>query len=852
MIFWLKRGEAVAASVPGDPPELLTSRSRRPWSATMVATRASTDSGSVTSAATKPTPSGSDPASGVDRPHTTTVAPAATSRSAMPWPTPRAPPVTSATCPLRSISIVMGVTLPQRALRGRVRPPRRGPAAGDRMSDICNSVPPVPPSGGEPMPGRGDRSDPSAGSPTLSYQPHLDGLRAIAVYLVVAFHAGVLRLQGGFIGVDVFFVLSGYLVTRLLVRDLDEGGRVRLARFYGRRFRRLLPAALLLLVATALVYPLIASPLEVLDARGAMRAASLWFSNWYFIARSADYFAADVQASPVLHFWSLSVEEQFYLAWPVLFGGLVAAVGRRARSPRATVRAIVAGAGVASLGLALWLARTDVARAYYGTDARAYQLLAGAVLALTPGAVVRYRRWATDAAGGTATWAGAVPWLALAALAAAASSRLELAPVPRGVAATVVTLVLIVSLSGVPGSARRILSVGPITYLGRISYGTYLWHWIVLLVLGATLELAPIPLAVAGAVVATGLASLSYQLVELPIRSSAWLDRRPVPVVIVAVAASLLVGTVVLPELLDRGAQRDRTQASEAPADAGDRTPVPADLDWQAAAKDHRKPPPCPEDDPDACTLVAGGEPHVLLLGDSHAAMYIDAFVGLAERRGFTLSVASTPGCLWPRGIARADNLEEVGIYGLTPVDLCRGIQDSWYDTIVPALDPDVIVLVHRGFDDPAAPLPVVDVDDDVVDPATPSGAAAFERLVRRHLDQLTAGGAQVVIVEPIPLSSEEDDPMVCLSGARYLEECRFEASEGPTPVEQVYRRVADEDPDVSTLDLDQLACPGLPTCDPVVDGLVVRWNHSHLTDTFARSLVGPLEQRLDGLDVLG
>ena len=127
------------------------------------------------------------------------------------------------------------------------------------------------------------------------YRPHLDGLRAVAVYLVVAFHAGVARASGGFIGVDVFFVLSGYLVTGVLVRDLEgPDGRIGLARFYARRARRLLPAAAVTLVVTAIVFGSIGGRVEVLDARNAIRAASLYVANWHFIAKSADYFAADL------------------------------------------------------------------------------------------------------------------------------------------------------------------------------------------------------------------------------------------------------------------------------------------------------------------------------------------------------------------------------------------------------------------------------------------------------------------------------------------------------------------------------------------------------------------------------
>jgi peptidoglycan/LPS O-acetylase OafA/YrhL len=161
-----------------------------------------------------------------------------------------------------------------------------------------------------------------------SYRPFLDGLRAVAVYLVVLFHAGSDRFSGGFVGVDVFFVLSGFLVTQLLLRDVEATGSVSFRRFYARRFRRLLPAAFVALVVTALVFAALASPVEVADALGGFKASFLYSANWYFIDQSADYFGADLATNPVLHFWSLAVEEQFYLVWPLLLGGLFAATRR--------------------------------------------------------------------------------------------------------------------------------------------------------------------------------------------------------------------------------------------------------------------------------------------------------------------------------------------------------------------------------------------------------------------------------------------------------------------------------------------------------------------------------------------
>ena len=197
----------------------------------------------------------------------------------------------------------------------------------------------------------------------LRYRPHLDGLRAVAVYLVVAYHSGLGVFSGGFIGVDIFFVLSGFLVTKILVRDLASVGHVRGRQFYARRVRRILPAASVTLVATALVYSVVATPAEMLEALGGFRAAFLYVANWYFIGQSTDYFAASVESNPVLTFWSLAVEEQFYLVWPMLLGGLYLVTARAGRWRWWTLRTLVVAVGLASAIAALRLRETDLARA---------------------------------------------------------------------------------------------------------------------------------------------------------------------------------------------------------------------------------------------------------------------------------------------------------------------------------------------------------------------------------------------------------------------------------------------------------------------------------------------------------
>ncbi len=659
----------------------------------------------------------------------------------------------------------------------------------------------------------------------MGYRPHLDGLRAVAVYLVVLYHAGLDRASGGFLGVDVFFVLSGYLVTQLLMRDLVGGGSIRMGRFYSRRIRRLLPAAVLVLLVTMLVFPSVGSPAELANARDGVRAAALYVSNWFFIRQSSQYFAADIQASPVVHFWSLSVEEQFYLTWPVLLGGLHALSRRVGRWGWSLVQAVVLAGLVVSLGAALWAARTDLNRAYLGTDTRAYQLLAGALLALSPGALVRWQRLAGRGSALLALGA-------LGALLVLASGTGDLDPVARGVGATVFTVALIVSLESHAGVVRSVLSLPPVVHLGRISYGTYLWHWLVILVTANLIDASPLSTALIAIAVATGLAAVSFELLERPVRQSEVLDRRRVGVIAVGLAASVAVAAIAAPRLLDL----DHTRAVAVAPSTAQGTPVPVDLDWQSAQNDEADFPDCSAEAPDGCTLVIGTGAHVLLIGDSHAGMFIPMFTDLARDRSLTLSAAVAPVCPWQDGL----------FFMTEGVRTCIARHADWYPALIDRLDPDIVVVASRPFDDPTSPTRVVD-ESAGESPVDSSGYLDYVRArSEATIQMLRSAGSQVVIIEPVPVAPSGTDPLNCLSEATYVEECRFVSSDERTPVEEMYRSLADTDAGVWTIDLDRRVCPYLPICDPIVDGLIVKRDHGHLTTRFARTLRDAFEEFFD------
>jgi len=386
-----------------------------------------------------------------------------------------------------------------------------------------------------------------------TFRPDLEGLRAVAVVLVLLYHARFPFVTGGYVGVDVFFVLSGFLITGLLIRELTGTGRVDFPAFYARRARRLLPASALTLIVTIVLSAFMLPPVRMPDVTGDTIAAGLYVSNMRFAIQATDYLGSALAPSPVLHFWSLGVEEQFYLFWPAMLA-LVAGVAFRAGRRDLGLRRIGATLAVvftASLLFEIWLTGEAQPWAFFSLPARAWELALGGLLSLPVAATLVPRR--------LAPWLG---WLGVAMI-VASGFILDDTSVFPGTAVLLPTigsaLVIAAGLTPKPkaqplpavpnlratgGSVRErrhaaphrpvsapsaeippslapaaVLSLSPVRYIGRISYSLYLWHWPIL-VLPAAFAGTELPLLVrlALAALAVVVAGFSQRYVEDPIR----------------------------------------------------------------------------------------------------------------------------------------------------------------------------------------------------------------------------------------------------------------------------------------------------------------------------------------------
>ena len=668
----------------------------------------------------------------------------------------------------------------------------------------------------------------------MRYRPEIDGVRALAVVAVVAYHAGVPGFAGGFVGVDVFFVISGFLITGMLAGEVERSGRLSVAGFYGRRARRLLPVAALVTVATVVVGWWVLSPLDRGDLSADALATSTYTINLRLAAQHYDYLRADLFPSAFQQFWSLAVEEQFYLVWPLVLWAALRGEARRRRG------AVVVGALVAlSFVVSLWWTRTAPEWAFFALPARAWQLGLGALLALA---------WArVERVDGRLRTGAQLVGLAAVAVAVVGLSSATAWPGWWAALPTVGTLLILV---GPPvGATTGGLGWAPLTWVGVRSYSWYLWHWPAMVFAAAALdrEVGGWP-ALLAAVGTLALAHVTYTWVEQPVRRAPALVASPRASVALGLAVTVvLAGSFALlhvtrPDLSGPGAAVPDETVAPPPIDPArldaaalvDQVPANLTPSLEAARGDA----PVVFDDGcngdlgetsvDAARVAActygevDAERTVVLMGDSHAAQWQPALAAAAADAGVRLVVLTKSAC--PIADLTVDNQ----LLGRSYTEC-----DTWREDVVDLLDelsPDLAVVTSTSHYDART------ADGSEAD------AGDWTAGLTRTLEAVAATAPTIFLGDtPYPI---EDVP-ACL--AEHLAEataCTLERGQVPFDYARVEAQAASDAgvPLVPTVDL---VC-GAQRCPVIVGRHLVYRDASHLATPYAERLAPQLGALLE------
>ncbi len=636
------------------------------------------------------------------------------------------------------------------------------------------------------------------------FRPDVEGLRAVAVLLVLFYHAQVPFFGGGYVGVDVFFVISGFLITGLILRELETTGRLSITGFYSRRARRLLPAAALTLLVTLAASVVLLSAVRIPDVATDIASAAAYVSNFRFGIQANDYFAANAAPSPVLHFWSLSVEEQFYLFWPTLMVALFWLSGRL-RAGRRGLFAGIALVSALSLVVCVWLTGQNQPWAFFLLPTRAWELGLGALLAVSLGRLPAIRPRIAAA-------------IVIAGLAAIALADLVLndASVFPGVAAILPVagagLVILGGL-GKPLPAK-LLALPPFTFLGRVSYSIYLWHW-PMLVFAAVLYGSALPLWLSVLVAAASIpvAALTQRLIEQPFRVGRLIGIRPRWNLSQALASSL---TLVL--LCAGATVYSRRQVDGSLAGL---TPSIANIDQF----DPRGWCTDPADLTTCAYGVVSSATTVVIFGDSLAAQWFPAIEEVASQQGWRLVALA-------RGWCPSADVDVINgdLNRVEPE--CRDWREKAFARIA-AEHPDLVIVTNHRWQ------PVVDgqlVQDQQ------QQAQLWQAGLERTLARLTTSAKAVAVLGETPATGGPS-PATCLPDhpgdfAACARSRSIVADRQSLEIDAAGKYGA------TFIDPTRWMCQG-DTCPAVIGSYIAYMDTTHITSAFAASLAPDLQAAL-------
>lgn len=625
----------------------------------------------------------------------------------------------------------------------------------------------------------------------MKFRPDIEGLRALAVLIVVLFHARPHWLPGGFVGVDVFFTLSGYLITGILLAQYEKFGTIDLPRFYARRARRLLPASALMVVFVTSTGLLILPPNEQRALAQTALAVTLYSSNLHFAWSAGDYFGRGLENDPLLHTWSLGVEEQFYFAWP-----LALLIALRTHRPR-----LLIALGLLTFPMSAWSTSFYPHLAFFLSPLRAWEFALG-------GAGVVFATRLSVVRGGL--WAGL--GLAMITGSAVLMSKATAFPGFAALVPTIGTLLVVLACSeGGGGVAQRVLATRPAQELGRLSYSWYLWHW-PFLVFGPILTNRPLTTVDAGVAVALSLvaAALSHRFVEQPLR---YLK------VLAPNGRSLAFGaTLMVLGMAGVAALHARSAALMADPEM---SVLMAAVERHPEVRDGLK---CQlnhgevEHDVDGCTVGAVEAPHILLIGDSHSRHWFPSLKPAIDRGELRVTLLAKSGCpavTVPRPGASVAQVEEC-------MDVNREILRR-----IPSLDVDVVVAGALSYS---------------------MSEAQWREGFRELLQVGRDNDVRIVLLQDVRRGRHS--PTECLARNAMMgrdDACRFHPIR-PRVYDQVVQDLAAENEGVDVLLTHDLICQpdDAGTCPAMRDGLPIWRDTSHLSVDFARAISPEFLERLE------